>query len=152
MEITIVVVLIGIIAGIAVPSMRALIPRYRLQSATSELVEAMQLGRMRAISTGRSFYIDFDYVGDGVSGNYYVCYLDDDGDGAATAAEVAASQVIPNDSVGGIGVVRLPRSVSYGADGVDSVAEQRPYRHWCGGECRWIKKARLSTGRTYHPE
>ena len=117
LEIIVVVVLVGILAAIAIPSMRALAPRYRLQSATSELVEAMQLGRMRAISTGRVFYIDFDYGGDGINGKYYVCYLDGDGDAVATLGEVAASQVTPNDQVHGVGVIRLPKSVSYGAVG-----------------------------------
>ena len=126
LEIMVVVVLIGIIAAIAIPSMRALIPRYRLQGAAQELVAAMQLGRMRAISTGCMFYIDFNDQGNGVNDKYYVCYLDVDGDVTASAAEVVAGQVTPNAEVGGLGVVRLSRSLNYGADGSTVAPNSNP--------------------------
>ena len=48
--------------------------------ACKNIFSAMQLAKMRAISTGSNSYIDFDMDGGNVSDKYYTVYLDTDND------------------------------------------------------------------------
>tara|TARA_B100000315_G_scaffold83731_1_gene76758 strand:- start:12007 stop:12663 length:657 start_codon:yes stop_codon:yes gene_type:complete len=48
--------------------------------ACKNIFSAMQLAKMRAISTGKSAYIDFDMDGGDVSDKHYTVYLDTDDD------------------------------------------------------------------------
>ncbi len=48
--------------------------------ACKNIFSAMQLAKMRAISTGSNSYIDFDMDDGDVSDNYYTVYLDTDND------------------------------------------------------------------------
>lgn len=129
-EAMVVVAIIGVMAAIAVPSIRAWVPRYQVRSVKRDIVSAMQLGRMRAIGTGHNFYLDFDHDNDGdVAAGLYTCYLDTDDDGAggelnngAGENEYRQSQTAFPATDGGVPVVRLPGHVSFGADaGVPSV-------------------------------
>jgi prepilin-type N-terminal cleavage/methylation domain-containing protein len=79
-EVMIVVVIIGIMAAIAIPSYRTWFPRHQLRSAKKDVVAAMQLGKMRAISTGHVFYLDFDPDNNGTVADTFTCYLDTDGE------------------------------------------------------------------------
>jgi len=79
LEVMIVLVLIGVMAAIAIPSARVLMPKYRLKGMTREIVSAMQLGRMRAISTGNIFYIPasgnfLEKIN--ISNTYQYCFCD----------------------------------------------------------------------------
>ena len=65
-EVLIVVVMVGVMAMIAIPSIRVWLPKYELRTARREVASAMLLGRVRAISTGCTFYVDFDCGGDGL--------------------------------------------------------------------------------------
>lgn len=127
-EVMIVVVIIGIMAAIAIPSYRTWFPRHQLRSAKKDVVAAMQLGRMRAISTGRVFYLDFDPDNNGTVDNTFTCYLDTDDDGAngeadnngaglpeAMQHEYEQSQMALPDRVGTVPVVRFPGNVSFGS-------------------------------------
>jgi prepilin-type N-terminal cleavage/methylation domain-containing protein len=124
-EIMVVAALIGVMAMIAVPSIRAWVPRYQLRSVKRDIVSQMQNGRMRSIGTGHTFYIDFDHNVDGNVGDGFItCYLDTDDDGASGETnngegenEYQESQATLPDIDGGIPVIRLPSHVSYGADG-----------------------------------
>jgi Tfp pilus assembly protein FimT len=118
-----VVAIIGIMVGIAVPSIRTLLPRYQIRSLKRDVVSAMQLGRMRAIATCHYFYVDFDPGNDGVQNHMaFACFLDSDDDGqgslnnglAQDADEYRASQVASPDRVAGFPAIRLPAPIRYG--------------------------------------
>jgi prepilin-type N-terminal cleavage/methylation domain-containing protein len=127
-EVMIVLVIIGIMAAIAIPSYRAWFPRHQLRSAKKDVVEAMQLGKMRAIGSGHVFYLDFDPDNNGTVANTFTGYLDTDDDGADGEAdnnsaaltelmqhEYEQSQMALPDVVGGVRVVRLPGNVTFGS-------------------------------------
>ena len=121
-EAMVVTAIIGIMAAIAVPSIRAWVPRYQARSVKRDIVSQMQLGRMRAIGNGHNFYLDFDHDNDGdVAAGLYTCYLDTDDDGAggelnngAGENEYRQSQTAFPATDGGVPVVRLPAHVIFG--------------------------------------
>jgi len=122
-EVMVVTVIIAIMVTIAIPSIRAWVPRQQLRSVKRDIVSAMQLARMRAIGTGHYCYIDFDHNNDDdVDEGFFTCYLDTDNDGdngevnnAAGENEYLISQVVLPDT-DGVPVIQLPSHVSYGAD------------------------------------
>jgi len=124
LEVMIVAVIIAIMAAIAVPSIRAWLPRQQIRSVKRDIASAMQLGKMRAIGRGSNFYIDFDHDNDGsVAEGMITCYLDSDNDGAdgelnnaAAQNEYRESQITFPDTDGAIPVIRLPGHVSFGVD------------------------------------
>lgn len=61
-ELLVVVAVIGVMAAIAVPSMRSFLPKYHLRCSKGDIVGALQLGKMRAIATGHNCYVDFDQM------------------------------------------------------------------------------------------
>lgn len=122
-EVMLVVAIIGIMVGIAVPRIRAWMPRYQIRSFKRDVVSAMQLGRMRAISTGHYFYLDFDPGNDGVQNRMaFACFLDTDDDGQGSldngrsqdANEYLASQMATPEQVAGVPAIRLPAPLRYG--------------------------------------
>lgn len=122
-EVLVVVALIGIMVGVAVPSIRAWMPRHQIRSFKREVVSALQLGRMRAISTGHYFYVDFDPGNDGVQNSMaFACFLDTDDNGQGSldnglsqdADEYQASQMAAPELVAGLPAIRLPGSLRYG--------------------------------------
>lgn len=122
-EVMIVLAIVGIMLGVAVPSIRAWVPGHQIRSFKREIVSAMQLGRMRAIGTGHYFYIDFDPGNDGVQNRMaFSCFLDTDDNGQGSvnnglpqdADEYRASQMAAPDQVAGFPAIRLPVQVRYG--------------------------------------
>lgn len=59
-EMLIVVVIIGVLAGIAIPNIATQIPHYRLKAATRNLVSNMIKAKSQAISDNTSYIIDFN--------------------------------------------------------------------------------------------
>jgi len=130
LEVMVTVVLVGIMAAIAVPSIRAWLPHYQLRMAKNDLVNTLYLGKMRAIATGHRMYVDFDPNGDGTLNEAaFTGYLDTDDDGSRGEANNAAgenefteSQVVLPKRSGGIPVVEFPGRISTGAlDGTPAV-------------------------------
>ena len=123
-EVMVVAVIIAIMAAVAIPSIRAWLPRQQIRSVKRDIVSSMQLGRMKAIGRGSNFYIEFDHDNDGsVAENIITCYLDSDSDGAdgelnnaAGENEYLASQITMPDTDGGVPIIRLPAHVSFGVD------------------------------------
>jgi len=123
-EIMVVVVLIGVMAAIAVPSLRTWLPKHQLRGSRSNMVGAFQMGKMRAIAVGHNFYVDFDPDGDGsTSEGYLTCYLDTDDDGgggdtnnSAGDNEFKESQVAMPDANGLVPAIKLQGRIVYGVD------------------------------------
>ena len=78
-ELVVVILVLAVLAGTAVPVLTKWVPNYRLRSAASDLYSNMQLARMRAIRNGGDYGIVFN-VG---AGSYD---LVNSGDGDFTTA------------------------------------------------------------------
>lgn len=63
MEILLVVALIGILAGIAVPQMLGALDRYRTNSAGREVVAQIRAARLTAVTTNRTMLVRFNCPG-----------------------------------------------------------------------------------------
>ncbi len=59
-EMLVIIVIIGVIAGITWPRLSALAPRYRLEGAARALAAELQKTRGRAIAEGRCFEVTFN--------------------------------------------------------------------------------------------
>ncbi len=59
-EVVMVMVIIGIVCTMAVPSMTGMMKSYRLKSAANDLASTLQLARMTAISQNANSVINFD--------------------------------------------------------------------------------------------
>jgi prepilin-type N-terminal cleavage/methylation domain-containing protein len=59
-ELMIVVVIVGLMAGLAVTRMDFLVPKYRLRGAAREVAGAFKQARSRAVGTGKDVYVELD--------------------------------------------------------------------------------------------
>jgi type IV fimbrial biogenesis protein FimT len=69
------VVILGILAGIAIPSYQSWLPKSRVSGAAREFFSDLQLARMSAISENNNYVITFD-----TGNNRYSIYDDNDND------------------------------------------------------------------------
>jgi len=58
-ELLIVFVIIGIAAALIAPNIPAWLPRYRLRSATRDIVSTMRIAQMKAVSNRLPYKVDF---------------------------------------------------------------------------------------------
>ena len=61
-ELSVVLVLLGLVVAVGMPAMQDWLDRYRVRTATQSLAADMQLQRMRAVSRNRRFSVQFDAV------------------------------------------------------------------------------------------
>lgn len=127
LEVMIVVVVIGIMVAIAIPSLRAWLPKYQLLGAKRNLVATMQLARIKAVASGHLCYMEF------LGSDRYTCFLDTDDDAngdsdnqdssvpAALRREYAATEVAFNALDAGIPVIRLPGLIRFGTSATRDV-------------------------------
>ncbi len=66
-ELVVVMVIIAIGAAFVIPNIGGWVPRYRLRSATRDIVSTLRVAQMRAISTNLQYRVDFN-----VAGNSYI--------------------------------------------------------------------------------
>jgi prepilin-type N-terminal cleavage/methylation domain-containing protein len=59
-ELIVVFVIIAVTAVLIVPNIRGWLPRYRLKSATREIVSTMRTAQMKAVSNRMDYQIDFN--------------------------------------------------------------------------------------------
>jgi type IV fimbrial biogenesis protein FimT len=59
-ELIVVFVIIAVTAVLIVPNIRGWLPRYRLKSATREIVSTMRTAQMKAISNRMQYQVDFN--------------------------------------------------------------------------------------------
>ena len=65
-ELVVVMVIIAVGATLAAPSIGKWLPRYRLRSATRDIVSTMRTAQMRAVSYNRSYQVAFTPAGPGL--------------------------------------------------------------------------------------
>jgi type II secretion system protein H len=78
-EMVIVVVVIGIIAAMAVPSFLSYIPKLKVKSAARDIVSQMRLARSRSVAERKPYGVYFD-----VANNCYCLFEDTDNPAAQT--------------------------------------------------------------------
>ena len=83
-ELVIVVAIIAVMTGFAIPYIIGMQPTLRVNSAARDLTTEMQLAKMRAVSQRNDYVITFD-----ITNNQYSVYDDNDNDFATAGAESA---------------------------------------------------------------
>ena len=81
-ELMVVLVIMGIVTAVAIPTYSSWLPTSRVNGAARELFTELQLARMRAISENHNVAVTFD-----VSNSAFSTYDDDDNDFAAAGVE-----------------------------------------------------------------
>ena len=113
-ELLMVVVIIGIISGAAVPNFRGYMLNQKLNSGARELVSNMRYARFRAVSERNQWVVMFL-----VGGNQYIVFADDGGGmGLATSGafvEENRGNLRPDPGERTLGPFSLPGNVVYGA-------------------------------------
>ena len=117
-EILIVVAIIGIGFALSIPNFKELNQRLYIRSTTREIVSKLQLARLKAISSNRNCYVDFDPDNDGnLNKDFYTAYLDIDGSKDANNKtgldEYRASRFVLGDTLGIIKGTRLPKGIKF---------------------------------------
>lgn len=85
-EVVVVMVVVGILTGIAIPTYLSWIPGIRLKSAARDLYSNMQLARIQALKDNVTVPVRFETGGD-LDPSNDIYYYDTDGDGSYTAGE-----------------------------------------------------------------
>ncbi len=104
LEIMLVIAIITVISTVAVPGYRSWLPKYRLGSASRDILSVFQQSRIRAIRENATAVVLFDPDGDGNLGGNYIAFIDD-GTGGGTAEnwvadggeQIFVSAVMPAD-------------------------------------------------------
>lgn len=89
LETVIVIVLIGIISGLAAPNMSAMLTSYRLKSAANELSSIMQLAKVTAIAQNANSVVTFNTTNQSYSS------FSDNGEGGGTTNDGIQSGTEP---------------------------------------------------------
>lgn len=82
MELVIVVVVIGIIAGMAVPSFLSYLPKQRVKATARDMVSELRLARSQSISERQAYGVTID-----LSKQSFTYFADADGDGTLSAGD-----------------------------------------------------------------
>ena len=112
LEMMIIVVIIGIVAALAVPTFFASMPRMRARTEARNVLNMMRLARSKAISEGAQYGVYVD-----ISNNQYLLFKDisnpasmvyELADSIVTGPEPIQPDVVPTSSFTGDAVVFLP--------------------------------------------
>ena len=94
-ELAVVIAIVGVLAGIAVPSFVGWLPKYRLNSSADDIQAMVQNARLRAVKENAHVAVLLDPDNDGLDGDYLV-FVDqnsnwskDEGEALVAQGEVA---------------------------------------------------------------
>ena len=90
-ELMIVIAILSVLAGIAIPGFSSWIPNYRLRSAAQDLYSNLQLAKLTAVKNNTNCTLTFNQTIDGTTHDYVV-YVDSDRDLEYTAGETVITQ------------------------------------------------------------
>ena len=105
-EIMVVVAIIGIMTAIAIPSLIALVPQYRLENAADRLNTDLRMARMEALMYGANLDVTVNPGGT----NYYIFFADFDADNILDTSERVTAQTNSLADIPGITLVCNPQT------------------------------------------
>ncbi|MFZ1202632.1 MAG: GspH/FimT family pseudopilin [Desulfobacterales bacterium] len=85
-ELAVVIAIVGILAGIAVPNFVGWLPKYRLNSSADDIQSLVQNARLRAVKENAHVAVLFDPDNDGLGGDY-LAFVDANSDWNLDAGE-----------------------------------------------------------------
>ncbi|MEN8246364.1 MAG: GspH/FimT family pseudopilin, partial [Thermodesulfobacteriota bacterium] len=77
MELMIVIAIIAIMAGVAIPNFLGWLPEKRLAAGAQDILQGLQKSRSKAIMTNRRVVVNFD-----AAANSFTAFVDENADGA----------------------------------------------------------------------
>lgn len=83
MELMIVIAIIAILAGVAIPNFIGFLPGQRLASGAQDILQGLQKSRSKAIMTNRPVVVNFN-----AAANSFTAFVDENADGALDAGEL----------------------------------------------------------------
>ena len=90
-ELAVVIAIVGVLAGIAVPSFVGWLPKYRLRSSADDIQALVQNARLRAVKENANVAVLFDPDNDGLDGDY-IAFVDENSDWNKDAGEALVMQ------------------------------------------------------------
>ena len=91
MELMIVIAIIAILAGVAIPNFIGFLPRQRLAAGAQDVLQGLQKSRSKAIMTNRPVVVNFNAAADS-----FTAFVDENADGALDAGELTiADRTMP---------------------------------------------------------
>lgn len=103
-ELAVIIAIVGVLAGIAVPSFVGWLPKYRLNSSAEDIQALVQNARLRAVKENAHVAVLLDPDNDGIDGDYLV-FVDTNSDWNMDAGEtlVARGEVSKGIRITGTG-------------------------------------------------
>lgn len=103
-ELAVIIAIVGVLAGIAVPSFVGWLPKYRLSSSADDIQALVQNARLRAVKENTHVAVLLDPDNDGLDGDYLV-FVDKNSDWSKDVGEsiVAQGEVAPGIRITGTG-------------------------------------------------
>jgi len=95
-ELAVIIAIVGVLAGIAVPNFVGWLPKYRLNSSIADIQALVQNARLRAVKENAHVAVLFDPDNDGLDGDY-LAFVDNNSDWNMDAGEalVARGEISP---------------------------------------------------------
>jgi type IV fimbrial biogenesis protein FimT len=95
-ELAVIIAIVGILAGIAVPNFVGWLPKYRLNSSIDDIQALVQNARLRAVKENAHVAVLFDPDNDGLDGDY-LAFVDNNSNWNMDADEalVARGEISP---------------------------------------------------------
>ena len=90
-ELAVVIAIVGVLAGIAIPNFVGWLPKYRLNSSIDDIQALVQNARLRAVKENAHVAVLFDPDNDGLDGDY-IAFVDENSDWNKDAGEALVAQ------------------------------------------------------------
>ena len=90
-ELAVVIAIVGVLAGIAVPNFVGWLPKYRLRSSADDIQALVQNARLRAVKENAHVAVLLDPDNDGLDGDY-IAFVDENSDWNKDAGEALVMQ------------------------------------------------------------
>jgi type IV fimbrial biogenesis protein FimT len=90
-ELAVIIAIVGVLSGIAVPSFVGWLPKYRLSSSADDIQALVQNARLRAVKENAHVAVLLDPDNDGLDGDYLV-FVDQNSNWSKDAGEALVAQ------------------------------------------------------------
>ncbi len=125
MELMVVIAIIGMMSGIAIPNIISWLPDYRLRSATRDIVSCLQEAKLRAVKENERVVVIFNQFTES-----YIAFVDSVPAGGNWAQDAIETVVRQQTMPAGVDIQSFPLTTSYtvgfnnrglSASGADSI-------------------------------